>query len=62
MSGLGEESLNVELRWDRKGKTRLETPWLGLINKIPVMAKEFLISSQLFLFHQDLLGCGFVLC
>lgn len=38
---------------------RLQIPWLGLINEIPVLAKELLISLQLLLFHQDLLGCCF---
>ena len=58
MSVSDKKSLNVELSWNGKGKTRLEIPWLDPINKIPVLAKEFPISSQLVLFHQDLLGCG----
>lgn len=38
----------------------LKTLWLGFINKTPVLGKGFLISSQLLLYHQHLLGCVFV--
>lgn len=57
MSVLDKKSLNVELSWRRKGKMGLKTLWLGFINKIPVLGKGFLISSQLLLFHQHLLDC-----
>lgn len=56
MSVLDKKPINVELSWSGRGKMRLQILWLGLINEIPVLAKEILISSQLLLFHQDLSG------
>jgi len=53
MSVLDQKSLKVELSCSGKGKMRLQIPLLGLINERPVLAKEFLISSQLLLSHQD---------
>ena len=46
---------------EQEGGNEVGNTQLDLINKIPVLAKEFLISLQLLLFHQDLLCCGFLL-